>query len=501
MRLRSFLLLTNFFIVALAILALFGFKMFEEESLLQTESELSMQASFATALVRAEISKHHPGLSVSKETREIKSAGERLSLSVRPAAESTSKAANPLLIEIGKQLTPLLSEVSRKTLATVMVTDENGIVVTGENELGRSLANLEEVQAALRGYEQRSVRERVTKSMSYPLTSISRNSSITCYLALPIVSDDRIIGSVLLSRTPKSILKFLYERRFSVAIVGIIISLLVWCESFGISRAIGRPLERLLLAIKDFERSGIPVPKRKDSPIVEIDQLSQTVSSMSDKLNDRQEYLQNFAQTLSHEFKSPLTSIQGALELIEEDAAMSVEEKNRFLQNIREDVQRLKKLLTGLLSLAYAESVRQKARSCDLHAMLSEAKKRFFQRGLAVVIEGECKEIIVNVPEEAIDTILNNLLENSKQAGADMARIVVRKDDETVHLNVIDNGRGVENGNLRNIMTPFFTTKRDNGGTGLGLSIVRSLLNSYRGEIEVGEQKNGFEVRLKLPVT
>ncbi|HLN84909.1 MAG TPA: HAMP domain-containing sensor histidine kinase, partial [Candidatus Limnocylindrales bacterium] len=94
--------------------------------------------------------------------------------------------------------------------------------------------------------------------------------------------------------------------------------------------------------------------------------------------------------------------------------------------------------------------------------------------------------------------VFTNLLDNSRQNGADHVEFVVEKAGGHVSVLVADNGAGISQANAGKIFTPFFTTHRDEGGTGLGLGIVRSLLNAYGGDISLEPSSAGTAFRLTL---
>ena len=85
------------------------------------------------------------------------------------------------------------------------------------------------------------------------------------------------------------------------------------------------------------------------------------------------------------------------------------------------------------------------------------------------------------IPAEIVETVITNLLDNSRQNGANHVDIKVARSNGDISATVADNGQGISPANVEKIFTPFFTTHRDQGGTGLGLGIVRSLLKAYNG--------------------
>ncbi|HEY2917941.1 MAG TPA: ATP-binding protein, partial [Candidatus Binatia bacterium] len=96
-------------------------------------------------------------------------------------------------------------------------------------------------------------------------------------------------------------------------------------------------------------------------------------------------------------------------------------------------------------------------------------------------------------------TVFTNLLDNSRQNGADRVVIRAARFNGYLSVTVADNGRGISPANADKIFTPFFTTHREQGGTGLGLGIVRSLLKAYGGDISLEPSSNGATFRVMIP--
>jgi len=104
----------------------------------------------------------------------------------------------------------------------------------------------------------------------------------------------------------------------------------------------------------------------------------------------------------------------------------------------------------------------------------------------------------VAIPPDILETVLVNLLDNSRQNGASSVAITLSRAADGWSLIVADDGKGITPANTEKIFTPFFTTRRDDGGTGLGLGIVQSLLRAYGGEISLDSTARGASFRIKV---
>ncbi|MBD8665646.1 HAMP domain-containing histidine kinase [Rhizobium sp. CFBP 8752] len=299
------------------------------------------------------------------------------------------------------------------------------------------------------------------------------HSVLLSIMALPILS----IVWVRTTDSPAS-LTTLTEAGALAAVV-----LVTLAVAYVFSRNITGPINALIARSEQIARGGRGAIQPLDSyGTREIASLAQSFLDLAGKLVDRSEYVSSFAAHVSHELKSPLTSIRGAAELMRDDddeQPMTRSERLRFLDNIIADSKRLDLLLTRLRELAVAESSLPSDRICaeDVCRMLQE---RFPQ--LVVVMPG-LSTVRFALSFEAAGIVFGNLAENSLQNGATHLSLTVGVDGKAVTILVADNGNGVSETNRDRLFQPFFSTRRQEGGTGMGLEIARTMLASHRGTI------------------
>jgi signal transduction histidine kinase len=243
------------------------------------------------------------------------------------------------------------------------------------------------------------------------------------------------------------------------------------------------------------------VPETPATAAVEIRQLYEDFRAMAEAIARRSRYLRDFAAAVSHEFKTPLAGIGGAVELLQDHGeTMKPEDRARFLANISADNARLAQLVTRLLDLARADMARPGAGvAADVAGPVRRAVDGV---GATLTVTTVLPPDLpaVAVPEEAIEAVLTALLENSRQAGAAQATISARATVESVLLTVTDDGPGVAEADRDRLFEPFFTSHRADGGTGLGLPIARSLLAASEGRISLAASVGGARFEVVLPV-
>ena len=497
--------------------AVYIFRIYENELVKQTELELIAQAALIAAIYKSEAqevvkqSHRENGYGIqldlptsSKEYyRPIK---PQLNLSAYPIkarppeATQTDVKGDDVALAIGARLLPILLEAQRTTLAGVRLLDFQGIITGGRDDIGKSLAHIPEVQEARAGRYSSAIRERIIHRPAPAMASISRGTGIRVFVAYPITSENRLFGVVLLSRTPNSILEHLYSQREKVVLVGVVILLLVILLVAFTSYAIARPVHALIQQTRRFASGDKSSIEPLTSPVTEeMALLSESFAEMARTLEYRAQYIRNFATHVSHEFKTPLTGIQGAVELLQEHLSeMPAERRGRFLDNIAQDADRLKRLVDRLLEMARADVIEPTGGKAEMVPIIAKLRERYKDQGLIISYAG-ANDTAAAIPPEIVETVITNMLDNSRQNGANRVDIMVARSNGDISATVADNGQGISPANVEKIFTPFFTTHRDEGGTGLGLGIVRSLLKAYNGDITLEPSSSGATFRLTIP--
>jgi len=515
-RIRTVLLLVNLVLLALPLGGLWMLRLYESALVRQTETELIAQAAVIGAAYRAawleEAGAEAPSLLARLPVRpQLEGWAPRyatLDLARDPILPPPPDAATPpdpasaVARAAGASLAPVLAEAQRVTLAAMRVTDEAGVVVASTGgEGGRSLLALEEVAAALNGEAAARVRARREVVDVASSGSISRAAAFRVFVSLPVRAGDHVIGAVLLSRTPSSIRQALYGKRWELAALALGLLAVAAALAGFTAYTVSRPIR----AVADQARavaSGARVEPRRlrRSAVREADELAAAIASIAQTLERRADYIGEFATAVSHEFKTPLAALRGALELLQDHGAtMSAEERAAFLDQAMADVARLDRLTRRLLELARAEAPRAHApERADVATVAGEAAAPY---GDLASLSGP-QGVMAAIAPDALRGILGTLFENVRQhagpgAHCAVAWVVL---DGLVRVTVRDDGSGISAANAARIFDRFFTTAREAGGTGLGLAIARSLAEAAGGRLALAPADRGTTFLLTLPV-
>lgn len=228
----------------------------------------------------------------------------------------------------------------------------------------------------------------------------------------------------------------------------------------------------------------------------ELGYLSQTLNYMADKINQNGEYQRTFIANVSHDFRSPLTSIKGYVEAIL-DGTIPPELQEKYLKIISHEADRLEKLTRSLLILNDLDERKRmmNIRRFDINDVIKNTANTF---------EGTCsgknidlqlflcgKELFVEADLEQIQQVLYNLLDNAIKFSYDNSSIIIETTVKNgkVFVSVKDHGVGIPKESLSKVWNRFYKTDssrgKDRKGTGLGLSIVKEIIRAHNQNINV----------------
>ncbi|MCC2978491.1 ATP-binding protein, partial [Sphingomonas sp. PL-96] len=411
----------------------------------------------------------------------------------RPAPEAAQPPAEDAR-QAGQRLAPILAQTRPATLASILLLDREGRIVTGTTARGSYVA-LPEVAAALAGTSATTLRRNAAYRAVYRFEWLSRAAALRVHHARPVLVNGRVVGVLLLSRSARALFVGLYEDRGKIAFgVLAILGALVGLSGL-LSRGIARPIDALRQAARGVAAGQGAVPPVPPTAALEIQDLYRDFAVMAAAIDTRSRYLRDFAHAVSHEFKTPLAAIRGAIELLQDHAEdMAPEDRRRFLANVDADATRLTLLVSRLLELARADMTLASDGVADVVAVT----RRLRGKDLAVTVATDREPVRAAVPAPTLEAVLTTLLENSRQAGATAVTIAITP-GRTVILTVSDNGSGIPHADRARIFEPFFTSRRARGGTGLGLPIARSLLAAAGGTLDLMDAPAGTSFRLTLP--
>lgn len=306
---------------------------------------------------------------------------------------------------------------------------------------------------------------------------------------------------------------------------GVIALLLALVLAYGLARWIADPLQRLMAATRQFgEKTSAPgSPPRVDpvttSPVPEsgpheVRQLTRAFNSMVGRVQGSQRAQRDLIANVSHELKTPLTSIQGFAQALLDGAAESPAARRHSAEVIHDEAGRMHRMVVELLDLARldAGTAEMQIAAVDIGWLLGGVVDRFkpiaaqADIGLQADIEGTLPTLAAD--GDRLAQVFTNLLDNAVKftPRGGHIRVSARREGGEIQVIIQDTGAGISTGDLPRIFDRFYQADAARGGgemhgAGLGLSIAQEIVKTHGGRITVRSTPGrGSEFIVHLPV-
>ena len=294
----------------------------------------------------------------------------------------------------------------------------------------------------------------------------------------------------------------LRQRLILAGIVGTVVAL---AAAFLLWLSLYRPLGRVALGVRAVARGDFDHSIAETGP-TEVRALAHDVNAMSGAVQASQRTLRDFLANVSHELKTPLTSIRGFSQALQDGTLETPEERQRAVRVIDVESRRLLQLVSDLMDLSRIESGQQRMTLTDVAVseLLSHVRDVFALRAaesrVTLDIDGGA-DMVVNADFDRIEQVLGNLLDNSLRHAPPESTIRIRAErvpDESAsvgraRVSVEDAGPGIATEDLPHVFDRFYRSADETAGSGagLGLAIAKQIILAHRGEIGVDSVEGG----------
>lgn len=297
----------------------------------------------------------------------------------------------------------------------------------------------------------------------------------------------------------------LWRYALSVGVVGSIIALVV---GFFILWRGFRPLEKILNRVGDIGGKNLASRLPEEPRPRELQELADTLNSMLERLDTEFRTRERFIATVSHDLRTPLTVIQGQIDVLLMQPALEREARQR-LEMMAREVRRLVRMTNNLLLSAQLESTPTfTPAEVDLSELLDEVAREVRVLAPNLDLKISIPEIVVvsgdyDLLKQMVLNVVDNALKFTPERGTVSLSLIC--DKEHAVIEVSDTGPGIPQEKLAQIRKPFLkgdtSTRSERGSTGLGLAIVTQVINLHGGELAIqGQEGSGTRVAMRLPL-
>jgi two-component system, OmpR family, sensor kinase len=322
--------------------------------------------------------------------------------------------------------------------------------------------------------------------------------------AIPVLYQGRVVAVIVYSAPVSDIVHNVAIVRHEILVAGGIALLLALIGSYVVARELAQRVKRLELAAEQIAAGEFSHPIPVDSAD-EFGQLAIAFNQMQEQLGQLELARKKFIATASHELRTPIFSLGGFVELLE-DEDLDIETRRRFLEQVKEQVERLRKLSVDLLDLSRLEagSLELRPEQVDLgeltRAVSGEFEPSLAQHDAHLELRLSSRQTEAQCDPVRLAQIMRILIDNALTHTPAGTQIIVtaERDNGRVQLAVHDNGDGIDRQALPRIFEPFYTAD-DAQGSGLGLAIASELADRMSGRLSVASVPGETVFTLEIP--
>jgi len=390
-----------------------------------------------------------------------------------------------------------IADFSTQNSCRVLIFDSSGLVLNDSNNA--EIGNTKIIPEVVNALEKKKA------------TSV-HNTEKTVYAAAPIQNDaSEIVGAVLLVASIEDIYTSVSEIEQKLITYTVITTLVMAVLVFAVSQVLIDPLSSIVNVVQKMSDGHLD--QRIDvNGHDEFAKLGFTFNEMAEKLEKVDKTRQEFVSNVSHELKTPLSSIKVLSESILLQDDVPVHMYQEFLQDINSEVDRMTRVVNDLLQLVLLDQGGSglNVETVGLNGMISGILKRLSplaeQKDIKFIYE-DVRDVSLECDEMKLMSAISNLIDNAIKYTSNngTVKIILDADHQNAFITVSDTGIGIKEEDLSKIFDRFYrvdkTRDRETGGTGLGLSITYSTVRLHNGSIRVTSKVNeGTSFVMRIPV-
>ncbi len=345
----------------------------------------------------------------------------------------------------------------------------------------------------------------------YNLFSIMTDTP-TLTLARTVINNAKTDGVILMHTDLSSVNASIRRVYLDILLTGLVAVAAAVLVVYYLTTRITKPITDMNSTVRRYSKGDFDL-RLKANGEDEVAQLARSFNTMAGELSDLERMRRSFVANVSHELRSPLTSISGFLEAMQ-DGTIPKERHEEYIALVVTETHRMTEMVNDLLSLARMESGQAplKLQQFDLNELalrtLVTFEARINQKKLEVELKLMEPRCIVEADRDQLAQVLRNLIDNAIKFSSEGGKLVI---ETALHnkghaaLSVQDFGSGIPADDLPHVFERFYKAEKahtptSQSGTGLGLSIARFIVDLHGQNIwVVSDQKKGTEFTFTLP--
>ena len=392
----------------------------------------------------------------------------------------------------------LITNKSSESNGRVLVVDASGFVVMDSSDVAINMTLMNSTVLSALNNE-----EAAEKYEEFPVMIAS----------VPILVKDKksVVGAVVLVSSIDDVFSPIKDLKSQVSLLSLMIALLAGLMSFVTSSFITKPLKTLMKFVQKITNGQLD-QKVNVVGNDEIAELGNAFNHMAEQLQRVEQSRQEFVSNVSHELKTPLSSIKVLTESLMFQEDVPVEMYKEFFEDINSEVDRLNSIISDLLTLVRLDQreIPLNITEVNLNDMIQNLLKRLAplakKKNINLIYESH-REVMAEIDIVKLTLALTNLVENAIKYTTEGGEVTVilQGDLQDAIITVRDTGIGIAKEEQSRIFERFYRTdktrNRETGGTGLGLAITYKTIVMHSGSIVVeSEEGKGSTFSVQIPL-
>ena len=411
----------------------------------------------------------------------------------------TGYMSNPTSDEINNEIDYLTDVYNGKNVnARIIIVNQNLSIIkdTYDSETNKTLIS-ENVIKCLRGTSTQTINKKDQYvEMTLPITNAEKSIVGVLYIRFSIENIYSISGVL----------------RDKMGIVMTVIAMFIIIFAAFFSKRITKPLKSITNSL-DRLFEGYMEEEVFIQGYYESEKISASFNKMMARMKKLEDSRQEFVSNVSHELKTPITSVKVLAESLLAQEDVPPELYREFLVDINDEIERENKIINDLLSLVKLDKTAGDMHivNASINEMLEQILKRLRpianKRGIEMIFESY-RQVSADVDEVKLSLAISNLIENAIKYNKDEGwiRVSLNADHKYFYVKVSDSGVGIPEDSMDLIFDRFYRVdkarSRETGGTGLGLSIARNAIHMHRGAIKVySKLGEGTTFTVRIPIS
>lgn len=324
-------------------------------------------------------------------------------------------------------------------------------------------------------------------------------------------SDNKVIGALYFRYSTSDIDDFLSEMTGSLNAFALIVFFMAIAVAYAFAKYISSPFKKAEQSLVQIT-NGDTVTEIEIDGYTEMIQMVDAINHLLDKLSVQEQSRQEFVSNVSHELKTPITSMKVLADSLIGQENVPEELYQEFLTDIGKEIDRENDIITDLLSLVRMDNGRTDVNigQYNVNEIVEQTLKRLrpiaAAKNIEVVFES-FRPVVADIDDVKMTIVISNLVENAIKYNVNdgWVRVSLNADHQYFYIKVADSGIGIDEEDQDKIYDRFFRVdkarSRQTGGTGLGLAITRKIILLHKGTVKVHSKRDEgttFTVRIPL---